>query len=100
MVEHREGNQIIPVVATDKPQITMEDFWRPILREKYSTVRQPRIEANNFELKPALITMVQQNQFTRHPSEDPNKHLGRFLRMANTVKLNVVNPDMIKLWLF
>ena len=36
----------------------MEDFWRPIIQDKYSAVRQPTIEANNFELKQALITMV------------------------------------------
>ena len=34
--------------------------------------------------------MVQQNQFIRHPSKDPNEHLGRFFRMSNTVKLNGV----------
>ena len=51
-------------------------------------MRQPAIEANNIELKPALITMVQQHQFTGNPSEDPNEHMGRFMRMANTVKLN------------
>ena len=78
----------------------MEDFWRPLIREEYSVVRQPPIEANNFELKPALITMVQQNNFTGHPSEDPNENLGRFLRMANTVKLNGVNSDVIQLQLF
>ena len=37
----------------------MEDFWRLIIQEEYSAVRQPVIEANNFELKSALITMVQ-----------------------------------------
>ena len=58
------------------------------------------VEANNFELKPTLITMVQQNQFTRHPSKDPNMHMGRFLRMANTVKVNGVRSDVIKLQLF
>ena len=58
------------------------------------------MEANNFELKLALITMVQQHQFTGHPTEDPNEHLGRFLRMANTVKLNGVRPEVIKLQLF
>ena len=36
----------------------MEDFWRPIIQEEYSTTRQPTVDANNFELKPALITMV------------------------------------------
>ena len=78
----------------------MEDFWRPVIQDEYSAVRQPAIDANNFELKPALITMVQQNQFTGHPTEDLNEHLGRFLRMANTVKLNGVRPEVIKLQLF
>ena len=40
---------------------TMEDFWRPVIQAEYSAVRQPAVEANNFELKPALITMVQQH---------------------------------------
>ena len=44
--------------------------------------------------------MVQQNQFTGHPTEDPNENLGRFLRMTNTVKLNGVRPEVIKLHLF
>ena len=66
----------------------MEDFLRPVIQEEYYAVRQPTIEANNFKLKPALITMVQQHQFTGHPSEDPNEHMGRFMRMANIVKLN------------
>ena len=79
---------------------TMEDFWRPVIQDEYSVLRQPAIDANNFELKPVLITMVQQNQFTGHPSEDSNEHLGRFLRMANTVKLNGVRPEVIKLQLF
>ena len=43
---------------------------------------------------------VLRNQFTGHPTEDPNEHLGRFLRMANTVKLNGVRPEVIKLHLF
>ena len=44
--------------------------------------------------------MVQQNQFIGHLIEDPNEHMGRFLRMANTVKLNDVRPEVIKLHLF
>ena len=88
--------------STRRPPITdtMEDFWRPIIQEEYSTIRQPTVDANNFELKPALITMVQQRQFTGHSTKDPNEHLGRFLRMANTMKLNGVRPKVIKLHLF
>ena len=78
----------------------MDEFWRPIIQEEYFEVRQPAIEAKNFELKPTLITMVQQHQFTSHPSEDPNEHMGRFMRLANTVKLNEVRPEVIKLQLF
>ena len=78
----------------------MEDFWRLIIQEEYSAIRQPNVDENNFELKPALITLVQQHQFTGHPTEDPNEHLGRFLRMENTVKLNDVRPEVIKLHLF
>ena len=100
MANQREKLQPIPEEAeTCRPQrkMTMEDFWRPIIQDEYSVVRQPAIEANNFELKPALITMVQQHQFTGHPSEDPNEHMGRFMRMANIVKLNGVRLEVIRL---
>ena len=45
---------------TERPLIqdTMDDFWRPVIQAEYSVVRQPAVEANNFELKPTLITMV------------------------------------------
>ena len=78
----------------------MEDFWKLVIRDSYSIVKKPEIEENNFELKPALITMVRQNQFIGHPSEDPNENMGRFLRMANTVKMNGVRLDVIKFQLF
>ena len=103
MANQRERMQPIPEEAeTKRPQrqITMEDFWRLRIQDEYSTVRQPTIEANNFELKPTLITMVQQHQFNGHPSEDPNEHMGIFMRMDNTVKLNGVRLKVIKLQLF
>ena len=106
MENQRERLQAIPeeeeeekVEKNQRPN-TMEDFWKPVIQEEYSTVRQTAIEANNFKLKPALITMVQQHQFTGHPSKDPNEHIGRFMRMANTVKRNGVRPEVIKLQLF
>ena len=94
MENQRERLQAIPeeeeeAERTQRPN-TMEDFWRPIIQDEYSAMRQPAIEANNFELKPALITMVQQHQFIGHPSEDPNEHMGRIMRMVNTIKLNGV----------
>ena len=58
------------------------------------------INANNFELKPALISMVQQNQFGGHSSEDPNGHMAYFLELAHSVKVNGVLHDEIKMSLF
>ena len=81
-------------------QDTMEDLWKSFIQDKYLAVRPPSIDANDFELKPALFTMVQQNQFTGHSTENPNEHLGRFLRIANSIKLNGVRPEVIQLQLF
>ena len=102
MAEERQDQTEGQRTTARRPPITdtMKDFWRPIIQDEYSAIRQPAVDANNFELKPALITMVQQQQFTGHPTEDPNEHLGRFLRMENTVKLNGVRPEVIKLHLF
>ena len=77
----------------------MEDFWRSVIQDEYSIVRQSAIKANNFELKAALFTMVQQHQLTRHPSEDPNELMGRLMRMTNTTKLNGVRLEVIKMQL-
>ena len=37
---------------------TLGDCWHPMMNEDYSRIRQQPIDANNFELKPALINMV------------------------------------------
>ena len=78
MADERLTEAVNQEFAAEVPQErdTMEDFWRPVIQDEYSAVRQPAIDANIFKLKPALITKVQHNQFTGHPSEDPNKHLG------------------------
>ena len=83
-----------------KEQDTMEGLWKSFIQDKYLAVKQQAIDDNNFELKPTLIIMVQQNQFTCHPTENPNEHLGRFLRIANSIKLNGVKPEVIQLQLF
>ena len=78
----------------------MENLWNSFIHNKYSAITQPAIDANEYELEPALITMVQQNQFTGHSTENPNEHLGRFLRIANSIKLSGVKPEAIQLQLF
>ena len=83
-----------------KEHDTMENLWNSFIHNKYSAIKPPAINANDFELKPALITMVQQNQFAGHSSENPNEHLGRFLRIADSIKVSGVKPEVIQLQLF
>ena len=66
-----------------------------------SSILTPNVNANNFELKSQLITLVQNNcSFGGGPLEDPNQHLSTFLRICDTVKSNGVNPETYKLLLF
>ncbi|XP_057772985.1 uncharacterized protein LOC130992391 [Salvia miltiorrhiza] len=67
---------------------------------QYQYHEPPRVNANNFELKTGLITMVQQNQYGGKAVEDPNAHLAQFLELCSTVKINGVPDDIIRLRLF
>ena len=103
MAEQEDMGDNTQEVTPNRPNVRqriMENLWRPMIKEDYFAMGEHVVDANNFELKPALITMVQKNQFTRHPYEDLNVHMGRFLRMANTIKMNGVRSDVIKLQLF
>ncbi|XP_056698104.1 receptor-like protein 53 [Spinacia oleracea] len=42
----------------------------------------PTFEEINFEIKPSLISMVSQNQYGGHPSEEPTNHLQRFNQLC------------------
>ena len=70
------------------------------MNEEYLGVRHQPTDDNNFELKLALISMVQQQQFEGSPSEDPNGHLSNFLQLCDTIKMNGVDNNVIKLKLF
>jgi hypothetical protein len=54
----------------------------------------------NFELKPALINMVQASQFCGKAHEDASAHLQHFLEICNTFTIKDVPKDAILLCLF
>ena len=81
-------------------ELTLGDCWHPIMNEDYWGIRHQPIDANSFELKPALINMVQQQQFRGSPSEDPNKHLSNFLQLCGIIKMNGVDHNVIKMKVF
>ncbi|XP_024022414.1 uncharacterized protein LOC112091909 [Morus notabilis] len=81
-------------------QRTLQDYFKPMVNENYSGIQRQQVNANNFELKTALVNMVQQNQYGGLPHEDPNIHLATFLEICDTVKINGVRAEIIRLKLF
>ena len=53
-----------------------------------------------FELKPALINMVQANPFCGKPHEDANAYLQHFLEVCGTFTIKNVSTDASRLRLF
>ena len=79
---------------------TLRDYATPTVMETASGIRKPTVAANNFELKPAIIQMIQAIQFSGLLTEDPNTHIVSFLEICDTFKQNGVTDDAIRLRLF
>ncbi|XP_073057233.1 uncharacterized protein [Primulina eburnea] len=95
MGEHKENDRHIPPKA-----VPIRDHFRPVINNHYSGIARGAINANNFELKPALINMVQQNQFAGTATSDPHVHLRTFLGITDTVKINNFSDVIIRLLVF
>ncbi|GJT32812.1 reverse transcriptase domain-containing protein [Tanacetum coccineum] len=60
----------------------------------------PPILANQFELKIGLLNLVTAIAFHGFENDDPHSHIRRFTKITQTVKLNNVPSDVVKLLLF
>jgi len=78
----------------------LRDYTLPQASGITSSFVSPTVEANNFELSPALMSFVAREQFAGHPSENPNAHLRKFLAKCDTIKINGASSDAIRLRLF
>ncbi|KAL5549840.1 hypothetical protein UlMin_000016 [Ulmus minor] len=81
------------------PNRALKDYSIPIVG--ISSIQRPPIQANNFEIKPAIIQMIQNSvQFGGLPNDDPNLHIANFLEICDTFKHNGVTDDAVRLRLF
>ena len=83
--------QLIP----QNPQIgqrTMRDFVSPNVQSDQTPIVRPVVVANNFEIKPAMIQMIQNSPFNGLPYEDLFSYMSRFLEYCFTFKMNGCNP--------
>ena len=73
--------------------IPNDDFIR-------APITQPAVAAENYEIKPNLLSLVQQNQFGGSAAEDSGMHLNTFTEICDMMRIKDVNPDAVKLRLF
>ncbi|KAI5343032.1 hypothetical protein L3X38_010908 [Prunus dulcis] len=100
--KRNKGNKkhtLVEPPSTPMAERAVGEFGPPVATP--SVIRRPTIAANNFEIKPAMITMLQNSSvFCGLPNEDPNIHLAIFLEICDTSKFNGVTDDAIRLRLF
>ncbi|KAL4344676.1 hypothetical protein AHAS_Ahas11G0202200 [Arachis hypogaea] len=86
---------------TPPPRRNLGCFTTPNSGSCGSSIMTPTVNANNFELKPKLVTLVQQNcQFSGSPQEDSNLFISNFLQICDTIKTNGVPAEVYRLLLF
>jgi len=76
---------------------SLKEYETPSTKEPHVIIVYSTVEGNNFEIKPALLNLVQQNQFSGSPTEDPNVHISTILRLSGTLK---ANQEVVRLHLF
>ena len=78
---------------------TLNDFVQPQFGST-SSIARSTVEPNNFEIKTSLIMFIMQDQFSGTPMENPSKHLNSFIEKYDTLKINGVDNNAIRLKLF
>jgi hypothetical protein len=79
-------------------QKTLREFYAPTTANIH-TRPEVNVGDNGFELNPAVITMVQANQFCGKAHEDASAHLQLFLEICNMFTIKGVPRDAILLCL-
>jgi hypothetical protein len=78
----------------------LKDFAAPKVIGIQLGYMVPNVAVNNFELKLAFLNMLSQHMFNGLAHEDLNQHLAMFEELCNTVKINGVELETIKLRAF
>nr|GEV74588.1 reverse transcriptase domain-containing protein [Tanacetum cinerariifolium] len=80
---------------------TMEELCQPSLNGRGEPIFPIAIQATNFGLKNDVIQQVQNCcQFHGLSGDDANKHLDKLLHVTQSIKVNGVTDDALRLYLF
>nr|GEW55323.1 reverse transcriptase domain-containing protein [Tanacetum cinerariifolium] len=85
-------------------QFSTSKLWRSMptdFKRSGWTIAPIEIQATNFGLKNDMIQQVQNScQFHELPGDDANKYLDKFLHVTQSIKVNGVTDDALRLYLF
>nr|GFA32688.1 reverse transcriptase domain-containing protein [Tanacetum cinerariifolium] len=80
---------------------TMEELCQPSSNGWGGPMAPIATQETNFGLKNYMIQQVQNScQFHGLPGDDANKHLDKFLHVTQSIKVNRVTDDALRLYLF
>nr|GEW72516.1 reverse transcriptase domain-containing protein [Tanacetum cinerariifolium] len=76
---------------------TMEELCQPSLNGRGGPISSIAIQETNFRVKNDMIQQVQNScQFHGLPGDDANKHLDKFLHVTQSIKVNGVTDDALR----
>nr|GEV16456.1 DNA-directed DNA polymerase [Tanacetum cinerariifolium] len=92
-----EGNGDLPV-----PDLrNIEELCQPSLNGRGGPIAPIAIQPTNFRFKNDMIQQIQNYcQFHGLSGDDANKHLNKFLHVTQSIKVNGVTDDALRLYLF
>ncbi|CAL1412254.1 unnamed protein product [Linum trigynum] len=80
---------------------TMGYYMAPRPEDIQYPIIHPPVASNNFEFKPALVTMIHNNAlFHGHSTESPREHVQRFMELAGILKINGMPAEALQLRLY
>nr|GEX99281.1 reverse transcriptase domain-containing protein [Tanacetum cinerariifolium] len=104
MATNGNGDDVPPPGGGDSPVPdlhTMEELCQPTLNGRGGPISSIAIQAMNFGLKNDMIQHVQNSyQFHRLLGDDANKHLDKLLHVTQSIEVNGVTDDALRLHLF
>nr|GFA16698.1 reverse transcriptase domain-containing protein [Tanacetum cinerariifolium] len=104
MATNGNGNAVPPPGGGDLPVPdlrTMEELCQPTLNGRGGPIAPTAIQAMNFRLKNDMIQQVQIScQFHGLSGDDANKHLDKFVHVTQSIKVNRVTDDALRMYLF
>nr|GEU98303.1 reverse transcriptase domain-containing protein [Tanacetum cinerariifolium] len=100
MAINGNGDNQPPPEGGDLPVLdlrTMEELCQPTLNGRGVPIA---IQETNFGLKNDMIQQVQNSCPYHGPGDDANKHLDKFLHVTQSMKVNRVSDDALRLYIF